>query len=223
MDIFEAEVAHRRSSLVDLRWGLTDEDLALGKVIRTCLEEVDKCHPYFIGITGSRYGYVPELHEYYKDPELLARWPWIKDAGMDGSSIIDLEFRHGVLNDPAAANATARFFFRRQRRGLDDGGADSKESARLDALKDRVREAGVPVEEYRDPASLGEMVYDELIAIIQRDFADARPPTPLESERSRHAAFAASRMHAYIPNPEYLKRLNEWLAADAQGRSARRS
>jgi len=39
---------------VDLRWGLTDEDIALGQVIRTCLEEIDRCRPYFIGITGDR-------------------------------------------------------------------------------------------------------------------------------------------------------------------------
>ena len=46
---------------VDLRWGLTDEDVGLGRVIRTCLEEVDKCRPYFIGITGDRYGFI--MHE----------------------------------------------------------------------------------------------------------------------------------------------------------------
>jgi len=30
---------------VDLRWGLTDENVVLGQVSRTCLEEVDKCKP----------------------------------------------------------------------------------------------------------------------------------------------------------------------------------
>lgn len=30
-----------RFTEVDLRWGLTDEDVALGQVIRTCLQEVD--------------------------------------------------------------------------------------------------------------------------------------------------------------------------------------
>jgi hypothetical protein len=64
---------------VDLRWGLTDEDVALGQVIRTCLEEVDKCRPYFIGITGDRYGYVPDLVDIYKDAELLSRYPWIEE------------------------------------------------------------------------------------------------------------------------------------------------
>src|SRR5690242_18909982 len=46
---------------VDLRWGLTEEEEALGRVIRTCMEEVDLCSPYFIGITGERYGYTPTI------------------------------------------------------------------------------------------------------------------------------------------------------------------
>lgn len=91
---------------VDLRWGLTEEDVVLGQVVRTCLEEIDKCRPYFIGITGERYGYVPDLIEIYKDAELLARYPWIEDAAMAGSSILDLEFRHGALNQ---GNDRARF------------------------------------------------------------------------------------------------------------------
>src|SRR5207302_5879566 len=59
-------------------------------------------------------------------------------------------------------------------------------------------------------------IYDELVGIIERDFALAKAPTPLELERSRHEAFAASRRHAYIPNLDYLKRLDEFAAsADA--------
>ena len=195
---------------VDLRWGLTDEDVVLGQVIRTCLEEIDRCRPYFIGLVGERYGYVPELHEYYKDPELLARWPWLEDAAMEGASITDLEFRHAALNDPEAA-ASARFFFRRHRESLSGKPGPDDDSGRLEDLKGRVRSAGLQVEEYRDPATLGEMIYDELIRVIRDDFVDAHPPTPLEEERARHEAFAASRRRAYIPNSDYLVRLNRWI------------
>jgi tetratricopeptide (TPR) repeat protein len=54
---------------VDLRWGLTDEQLALGQVIRACLEEVEKCRPYFIGITGDRYGFVPSYLDIQSEAE----------------------------------------------------------------------------------------------------------------------------------------------------------
>ncbi len=201
---------------VDLRWGLTEEDVALGQVIRTCLEEIDKCRPYFIGITGERYGYVPELTEYYKDAELLKRYPWIQTAAMEGASIIDLEIRHAVLSEPRSNRDEpdgASFFFRRHRRGHECD-VDELESSRLEALKGRIRATGVPVEDFRDPVSLGEMVYDALMEIIERDFAESKPPTPLEEERSRHRAFAESRRHAYIPNSGYLKRLDDWFAGE---------
>jgi hypothetical protein len=67
---------------------------------------------------------------------------------------------------------------------------------------------------YQDEDKLGELVRAELIEIIDRDFADAKPPTPLESERMKHEAFAASRRHAYLPNKEYLDRLDSFAKSE---------
>jgi hypothetical protein len=50
---------------VDLRWGITEAER--GEVLPICLAEIDKCHPYFIGLLGERYGYVPK----HIDPELI--------------------------------------------------------------------------------------------------------------------------------------------------------
>ena len=83
---------------VDLRWGLTEEDQVLGQIIRTCLEEIDRCRPYFIGITGSSYGYLPKLTEIYKDPELLRSYTWVEDAVADGMSLLEMEFRYGAFS-----------------------------------------------------------------------------------------------------------------------------
>lgn len=44
---------------VDLRWGITDEEKAEGQVLPICLEEIRSCRPYFIGMLGERYGWVP--------------------------------------------------------------------------------------------------------------------------------------------------------------------
>ena len=46
---------------VDLRWGITDEEKAEGKVLPVCLAEIDSCRPYFIGILGERYGWIPDV------------------------------------------------------------------------------------------------------------------------------------------------------------------
>src|SRR6185295_20223802 len=61
--------------------------------------------------------------------------------------------------------------------------------------------------------SLGEIIFDDLSAIIEQDFADAKPPTPLEEERARHEAFSLSRRRAYIANPVYLKHLNDHVSS----------
>ncbi len=209
-----------RFTEVDLRWGLTDEDVALGRVISTCLEEVEKCRPYFIGITGDRYGFIPSYTDIHKDPALLEQFPWIEDAVVDEMSITEMEAQYGVLQNRDEGGGMrdeserVLFYFRRHRASLDDTNGDSEDFQRLEAYQRRIRNSGVRVEEFRDLVSLGEMIHDDLIRIIKRDFAEARPPTPLEQERSRHAAFSLSRRRAYIPNPKYLKALNDHVASD---------
>jgi WD40 repeat protein len=47
---------------VDLRWGVTEADFKHGKALDICLDEIDGCRPYFLGILGHRYGFVPEGH-----------------------------------------------------------------------------------------------------------------------------------------------------------------
>ena len=49
-----------RFSEVDLRWGITDEEKSEGQVLPICLEEIKNCRPYFIGILGERYGWIPQ-------------------------------------------------------------------------------------------------------------------------------------------------------------------
>ncbi len=204
---------------VDLRWGLTDEDVKLGQVIRACLEEVDKCRPYFIGITGNRYGYIPSYLDIQKDPALLEQYPWIEDAAMEEMSITEMETHFALLGvgkdvaDKEPADK-ARFYFRRHRQSFEEEIDDDDEMERLEAYQERIEESGASIEKFRDPVSLGEMIYDDLAKIIKKDFADVVPPTPLEIERSRHEAFSISRRRAYIANPVYLKNLNDHAKGD---------
>ena len=44
---------------VDLRWGITPEEAERGEVLPICLAEIERCRPYFIGLLGERYGWVP--------------------------------------------------------------------------------------------------------------------------------------------------------------------
>ncbi|MDP4198915.1 MAG: DUF4062 domain-containing protein [Bacteroidota bacterium] len=198
---------------VDLRWGVTEEDVTSGRVIRTCLEEIDRTRPYFIGITGDRYGFVPQAGDIKADPELLERFPWIEQALAEGASLTDLEFRYGALNRLVneSEHDQCIFYFRQRLWGRD---AASVDRMKLISLERRVREKGFRMHPYQDATTLGDLVRTELLAILERDFADSKPPTPLEAERLKHEAFASSRRHAYLPNPEYVDRLDRFAASD---------
>jgi hypothetical protein len=64
---------------VDLRLGVTEEQSQRGETLRLCLEEINRCRPYFIGLLGERYGWIPgELQ-----PDEKEDYPWIEKLAMD--------------------------------------------------------------------------------------------------------------------------------------------
>ena len=190
---------------VDLRWGLTEEEGVLGRVIRTCLEEIDKCRPYFIGMIGSRYGWVPEFHEIMMDPDLLAKYPWIEEIAIDGVSVTEMEFIHGVFDAPQIDGEYA-FFYHRV-----DNGSEADDPERLAMLIERARSTGHPFQDFNTVEELGQKVEADLMGMIDRYWPETHVPSPLELKRRAHTAFAASRTHAYIPNPLYLKEFTKWV------------
>jgi hypothetical protein len=86
---------------VDLRWGVTDEEAAEGKVLPICLEEIRRCRPYFFGLLGERYGWVPQSIP----AELLEQEAWLQEEFREHKSVTELEILHGVLRSPAMAAA----------------------------------------------------------------------------------------------------------------------
>ena len=80
---------------IDLRWGITKEQADNDQVLGLCLQQIDECRPFFLGILGGRYGWVPS-----KFPvEVGTRYGWTQ-AETD-KSVTELEILHGVLNDPS--------------------------------------------------------------------------------------------------------------------------
>ena len=64
---------------VDLRWGVTEEQAQRKEVVRHCLAEIKRCRPYFIGLLGERYGWVPGPEAYSE--ALLKEEDWLKAEG----------------------------------------------------------------------------------------------------------------------------------------------
>ena len=60
---------------VDLRWGITEAQANEGQVLPLCLAEIERSRPYFIGLLGERYGWIPDTIR----PEVMERKPWLKE------------------------------------------------------------------------------------------------------------------------------------------------
>ena len=220
---------------VDLRWGITDEQKSEGKVLPICLDEIQRCRPYFIGLLGERYGWIPDEIP----AELIEREPWL--AEHSDHSVTELEILHGVLNDPKMAEH-AFFYFRdpsyldtlpkeQKLDYLESASPDetkqygSKEAIRLAGqrkqklahLKDRIRNSGFPVHEnYPNPKKLGQTVLRDLTAVIDKLYPEGSQPDLLDREAAEHEIFAHSRAQVYIGRQTYFDKLDAHACSEDQ-------
>ena len=61
---------------IDLRWGVTKEQADNDRVLDLCLDLIDDCRPFFIGILGERYGWMPTKIP----PEAIKKYGWVQHA-----------------------------------------------------------------------------------------------------------------------------------------------
>ncbi|MEI8334739.1 MAG: tetratricopeptide repeat protein, partial [Chloroflexota bacterium] len=214
---------------VDLRWGVTDEQRAEGQVLPICLAEIARCRPYFLGLLGDRYGWVPDT----LDPKAVEAAPWIEEE--PGASVTELEILHGVLRDPAMADHA--FFYLRDPAYAESrpaeayrevptpdevrdlGPAEAERRAadrreRLVALKARIGDSRFPVRDYPDPVALGARVLADLSGVIEARFPADSVPDPLDAEAALHDAFARSRATVYVGRDADAAALDAHAAGD---------
>lgn len=218
---------------VDLRWGISDEQKAEGKVLPICLAEINNSRPYFIGLLGERYGWVPtEIAQ-----QLIEREPWL--AEHTECSVTELEILHGVLRNPQMADHA--FFYFRNPSFVDDLPPDQqaffkelptaeelaqfgpdeamlraeRRRRKLESLKNEIRASGFPLyENYRNPRELGERVLQDFTAMIDRLFPADSEPNQLDREAAEHEAFAQDRARVYIGGAEYFQYLDAHAESD---------
>lgn len=81
---------HTYLDTIDLRWGVTDEQVKDQLALEVCLDRIDQARPYFLGMLGGRYG---DPIGGIK-PETLLKHGWLE--GLQDKSVTDLEFRYGL-------------------------------------------------------------------------------------------------------------------------------
>ena len=203
---------------VDLRWGITDEEVAEGKVLPLCLEEIQRCRPYFIGLLGQRYGSLPREIP----AELLERQKWLEEHR--DKSITELEIIHGVLRDEEM-HGHAYFYFRDPKylervpkeKQSDFIAENAKSAEKLERLKREIRCARDEAvcrlrENFSDPEKLGEWILEDFTKLIEQLYPKNQTPDPIDQQAARHEAYARSRRLAFVGREDLLSRLNEHAA-----------
>jgi len=203
---------------VDLRWGITNEQAESGSTLSICLQEIDRCRPYFIGLLGERYGWVPP--ETVLSESMKAAFPAIADGA--GRSVTELEILHGVLSEPDRSNRA--LFFERDpnwMRTLDlsERAAFVAETddaqARQADLKARIRRSGARLIPYASPDDIGAAVEAALGAALEARFHERGVPDPFEQTTLLHAAYARERRGIHIGTEKYLAELGRWVLEPA--------
>ena len=224
---------------VDLRWGITEEQAAEGKCCPS-VEEIYNCRPYFIGLLGERYGWIPHT----VPPEIIDREPWLREHVHDGKSVTELEILHGVLNNPDMAEHT--FFYLRDPAYVDREDLNEDDRAalverdipadieqfgpeeaarrtqerrdRLEALKKRIRRSGFPVVDgYPSPKALAEAVEHQFHALIDQLYPEEQVPDPLDREALRQRAFAQRKLLAYVDRPTHTLAFDDFADTESSG------
>ena len=174
------------------------EEAQHDRVLDLCLQQIDESRPFFLGILGERYGWVPNT---FSD-EVAAKYGWVQHQ--TGKSVTELEILYGILRNPKM-HGHGMLFFRdpafiahlpKAKRA--DFLAENEESARkLAALKQAIRETALPCPPYENYPCR----YDGLRV-------DARLASRELQDQAEHEA-TNTVAEARIVTPEKHRQLNE--------------
>lgn len=227
---------------IDLRWGVTKEQADNDQVLDLCLDLIDDCRPFFIGILGERYGWVPTKIL----PEAIKRYGWVQKVS--GKSLTELEILHGVLNNPEMCGHA--FFYLRDPNALSKIPDDIRKEIYVESdpvriknlfdLKESIRKSGHPVMDPY-PAQWDAEAYDRYTKAKGRltglkEFGDSiqkqlwerikeelklpeNPPMETETdpfavEQDYHERFIDSRLTVYIGRDKMHKDLLAYRDGD---------
>lgn len=190
-------------TVLDLRWGITEEESKSGKVIEICMDEISRTRPFFIGLIGGRYGWVPTAAESNFDERLYNRFPHVREGLAQGKSITEMEMLYGVLDYP---EQTYSHFFIRPLRSVPKKFLDKKGSAnaeKREKLKAAVRKAAAEgkcsVADYTSLKQLGKMVTEALMTTLDTLYPAEEEMSRMDLIMSNHDAAVARLRKIYVP------------------------
>lgn len=187
---------------LDLRWGITPEESKSGKVVEICLREIENSVPFFVGIIGNRYGWIPTRGDL--GDSIRERFSQVNGYVERHLSVTEMEMQFGVLE--RAEDMHAFFFIKEQETDdVDDPG-------KLAALKSAVRSNGrYPVSTYTNPEDLAGQVEEAFTKLLDELYPEGSL-SELEKERIGQRAYLNSLCQNYIRTDANFAVIDEWMA-----------
>lgn len=198
---------------VDLRWGITEEQSRSGLVLNACLSEIDDSRPFFVGILGSRYGWIPSIDEIGSfSPSLARESDWIVDEVVKGVSITEMEIEYAVLRDMNIPYAS--FFFRDENIEIPDDYKEvlhSTNANKLEKLKNRIlSQSKYPVYTFTSLQEMGDRLYEQLIAMIETEYP-ASVNDGAMAIIAPHVQSLARRTKVLCSMPDVIENFDKWV------------
>jgi hypothetical protein len=187
-------------SFVDLRWGITKQESESNEVISICLDEIEKCRPFFICLLGNRYGWIPDTIP----DDVLTKHPWL--ANFKDRSVTELEIQYGALQQP---DPRCVFFY------LQIPAANDTND-KLGQLKAQIRSRPFPVKAYSSPEEFGSYVLHDRQGLIDELYPAEENVGPYEIQLFEHQFFASQLSQVYVLNQKYFDVLDGHTQSTAQ-------
>lgn len=107
---------HLQIQAIDLRLGintsgLTEEE-SERKVLDACMACIDSARPFFIGLLGERYGWIPPERSLQRFLAKMSASDRTFFQSLTGKSVTELEFMYGSIENGGFCVADSFFFFR---------------------------------------------------------------------------------------------------------------
>jgi tetratricopeptide (TPR) repeat protein len=199
---------------LELRWGITAEESSGGKALSICLDEIDRCRPFFIGILGERYGWVQDSIPAF----IVTQYPFL--STMEGKSISEIEITYGAftkIDPPPHA-----FFYFRDPSYLEclppgsiisDFQSENPLSAiKMKNLKNKIRNSPYKIREnYQNTREFGDLVLVDLLNLINQLHPEEIELSDELIEEQQQEAYARKLRASYIVQSDYWKTLGDFI------------
>lgn len=183
---------------VDLRWGITEDETKSGKVVDICFREIENSIPFFIGIIGNRYGWVPTAEEL--GTEVVEKFPAVGSYLDRRLSVTEMEMQYGVLERQEDMHA---YFF------MKDGEGEADNLIMIRNLKEAVKASRYPSMEYSSLEDLSAKVEKAFTSLIDELFPEENL-SEHQKDRLIQQSFISRLSATYIKNEENFRMLTDF-------------